>query len=225
MGEVPYRDVVEGAKLLMRMPLEKQMRMIELILGSAPANVEELVKHMTEEFGLEDLDDVKELMAFILALVKGISSKKPEDVIKGLRHLGFTEANAKALVEKILEELPSAEKDAELLRELGPDELGLLAETWANFFTGDYDSLEEWSEEVGLPVRYLVAAARFLESALKSILMGEVSLRKLGRALIEDYGFGPEQASKVVGALRGNLDELSRVMLFKYLRRVLEAVE
>jgi len=225
MGEVPYRDVVEGAKLLMKMPLEKQMRMIELILGSAPANVEELVKNMTEELGLSDLDDVKELMAFTLAVVKSISSKAPEDVIKGLKHLGFTEANARALVEKILEELPSAEKDAELLRELNPDELGLLAKTWIGFFTGDYDSLEEWSEETGLPVRYLVAAARFLESALKSVLTGEMSLRKLGRALVKDYGFEPEQASSVVKALEDGLDELSRVMLFKYLRRVLEAVE
>ena len=222
---MPYREVVEGAKLLMRLPLEKQLRLIELILGSAPASVDELVSNVTEELGTRDLDGIKELMAFALAVVKSISSKKPDEVVKGLRHMGFTEANARALVEKVLKVLPSAEKDAELLRELKPEDLAFLAETWVNFFLGDYDSLEEWSEGTGLPVQYLVAAARFLESALKSVLTGEMSLRRLSRALVEDYGFDPEQASGVVKVLRDQMEELSRVMMFKYMRRLLEAVE
>ena len=225
MGEIPYRDVVEGAKLFMRIPLEKQLKVIELIIGSAPADVEEIISMITEELGTSDVENIKELLAFTLAMVKSIPSKGPEEVVKDLKHMGFTEANARALVEKILHALPTAEKDAEVLRDLGPEELRKLVETWIDFFTGEYGSMEEWSSEVGLPIRYLVASARFFESMLKSILTGELSPRRLKKVLVDDYGFRPAQASTITEAIEEKLDELSRVLMFKLLYRILDAVE
>lgn len=225
MGEIPYRDVVEGAKLFMRIPLEKQLKVIELIIGSAPADVEDLITMITEELGSLNVENIKEIMAFTLAMVKSIPSKGPEGVVKDLKHMGFTEANARALVEKILHVLPTAEKDAEILKDLGPEELRKLVETWIGFFTGEYGSMEEWSNEVGLPIRYLVASARFFESMLKSILMGELSPRRLKKILVDDYGFQPAQASTITGAIEEKLDELSRVLMFKLLYRILDAVE
>lgn len=225
MGEIPYRDVVEGAKLFMRIPLEKQLKVIELIIGSAPADVEDLITMITEELGSLNVENIKEIMAFTLAMVKSIPSKGPEGVVKDLMHMGFTEANARALVEKILHVLPTAEKDAEILKGLGPEELRKLVETWIGFFTGEYGSMEEWSNEVGLPIRYLVASARFFESMLKSILTGELSPRRLKKILVDDYGFQPAQASTITRAIEEKLDELSRVLMFKLLYRILDAVE
>jgi len=225
MGEIPYREVVEGAKFLMKMPLEKQLRMIELIMRTVPADIDEAVKKMIEEIGPAKLEDIKEVLAFTLAIIKGLTKKDMADIIKDLKHMGFSEANARAIVEKIIEEMPSAERDAELLKELDPDALLSLVEGWARFFMGDYDDLDEWRQEAGLPSRYLLAASRFFESALKSILTGEMSTRRLASMLEEEYKFGREQAEAVSGVLEKHLDELSRVLLFRYLRRIMDALE
>jgi|GEM_PF-5510035 len=225
MGEVPYREVVEGAKFLMRMPIEKQLRLLELIMRSVPASVEDTIRQITEEFGPTDLDDVREVLAFTVALIKSLASKDPSEVVRNLRHMGFTEKNAKAIVEKVLSEIPSAEKDAEILRELDAGSLSMLARTWVRFFTGDYDSLADWAMDVGLETRFLLAATRFLESSLKSVLLGEVSFRRLREALVEDYGFTQEAASELVSVLEEHVDELSRVLFFRYLKRILDAVE
>jgi len=225
MGEVPYREVVEGAKFLMKMPIEKQLRLLELIMRSVPASVEDTIKQIMEEFGPTDLDDVREVLAFTVALIKSLASRDPSEVVEHLKRMGFTENNAKAIVEKVLSEIPSAEKDADVLKELDPEGLSRLVRTWVRFFTGDYDSLSDWAMDVELETRYLLAATRFFESSLKSVLMGEMSFRKLREALIEDYGFSPEAASELAGTLEEHVDELSRVVLFKYLKRILDAVE
>ncbi len=225
MGEIPYRDVVRGAKLLMKMPLEKQLKVIELIMRAVPADVDETIRMMAEEIGPTRLEDIKEVLAFTLAIIRSLTSREPEDIVRNLRHMGFSEGNARAIVEKIINEMPSAERDAELLRELEPERLTALTEGWARFFTGDYEGLREWGEDVGLPSPYLLAASRFLESALKSILSGEMSIRRLARALEEDYGFEHEQAEAIIGVLERRLDELSRIMMFRYLKRIADAVE
>lgn len=225
MSEVPYREVVEGAKFLMKMPVEKQLRLLELIMRSVPASVDETIRQIIDEFGPADLKDIREVLAFTVAIIKSLATKEPSEVIKGLKRMGFTEENAKAIVDKVLSELPSAEKDADLLRELGKDELSRLVRTWVRFFTGDYDGMTEWAEDVGLATQYLLAATRFFESSLKSVLMGEMSLRKLQEALIKDYGFEPEKAEELVRGLEEHIDELSRTMLFKYLKRILDAIE
>ncbi|RLI11655.1 hypothetical protein DRO33_03745 [Candidatus Bathyarchaeota archaeon] len=225
MSEVPYREVVEGAKFLMKMPVEKQLRLLELIMRSVPASVDETIRQIIDEFGPADLKDIREVLAFTVAIIKSLATKEPSEVIKGLKRMGFTEENAKAIVDKVLSELPSAEKDADLLRELDKDELSRLVRTWVRFFTGDYDGMTEWAEDVGLATQYLLAATRFFESSLKSVLMGEMSLRKLQEALIKDYGFEPEKAEELVRGLEEHIDELSRTMLFKYLKRILDAIE
>ncbi len=225
MSEIPYRDVVEGAKLFMKIPLEKQLKLIEIILNSVPADIKELVDMITDELGVSDIDNVREVMAFTLAVVKSIASKGAESVVKDLRHMGFTEAGAKALVDKILKTLPTAEKDAEVIRGLDLDKLTLLAETWVDFFTGEYGSLEEWSRETELPPNCLVAAVRFFESMLKSIVTGEISPGRLVMILVEDYGFSPEQAQAIVEVMSRELDNLSRVLMFKLLYKILDSME
>ncbi len=225
MGEIPYREIVEGAKFLMKLPLEQQLRLIELIMRSVPANVEETVKKIMSELGPADLENVREVLAFTLAIIKGLARKDPSEVVRDLEKMGFSEKSAKAIVDKVVEELPSAEKDAELLKELGDEELSKLLASWVKFFTGDYEDFGEWGEEAGLPDHYLLAASRFLESALKSVLSGEISLRRLRRALIEEYGFKPAQAARMVRTFEENMEELFRVMVFRYLKRLLDAIE
>ncbi len=225
MGEIPYRDVVGGAKFLMKMPLEKQLRMIELIMRTVPADVDEAVKKMIDEVGPAKLEEIKEVLAFTLAIIKGLTSKDPADIVRDLKHMGFSEANAKAIVEKIIEEMPSAERDADLLRELRPELLSSLVEGWTRFFMGDYDDLDEWRREAGLPSQYLLAASRFFESALKSVLTGEMTTRKLSRALEKEYEFEREQAQAISSGLEKHLNELSRVLLFRYLKRIMDALE
>ena len=225
MGEIPYREVVEGAKFLMKMPLEKQLRMIELIMRTVPADIDEAIKKMVEEVGPAKLEDIKEVLAFTLAIIKGLTKKDMADIIRDLKHMGFSEANARAIVEKIIEEMPSAERDADLLKELRPDVLSSLVEGWARFFIGDYDDLDEWRKEASLPSQYLLAASRFFESALKSILTGEMSTRRLSIMLQEEYEFEREQAQVISSGLEKHLDKLSKVLLFRYLRRIMDALE
>jgi len=225
MSEIPYRDVVEGAKFLMRLSMEKQLKLIELIMRSVPASVDETVKRIVEEVGSTDLEAIREVLAFTLAVIKGLARKDPAEVVKDLRRMGFTERSARAIVEKIMEELPSAEKDAELLRELDDEALTRLLETWVRFFTGDYRDFDDWSREAMLSERYLLAASRFMESALKSVLSGDMSLRRLREALVEDYGFEASKASRLTEALGAHMDQLFKVMLFKYLKRILDAIE
>ena len=225
MGEIPYREVVEGAKFLMKMPLEKQLKMIELIMRTVPADIDEAIKKMIEEVGPAKLEDIKEVLAFTLAIIKGLAKKEVDDIIKDLKHMGFSEANAKAIVEKIIDEMPSAERDADLLKELGPDILSALVEGWVRFFTGDYDDLDEWRQEAGLSSKYLLAASRFFESAVKDILMGEMSTRRLSAMLEKVYEFKREQATVISNGLEKHLDEISRVFLFRYLRRIIDALE
>jgi len=225
MSEIPYREVMEGARFLMKTPIERQLKIIELIMRTVPSNVEDTIKKLSDELGPMDLDNIREVMAFTLAVIKTLATKSPEEIVDDLRKMGFSERNARAIVDKILEELPSAERDADALKELGPEELASLARSWARYFTGDYDSISEWSEETGLGERYLLAASRFLESALKSILSGEMSLRKFHEALISDYGFEPERAEIITKVMEEEIDNLSRVLLFKLLRRLLDAIE
>ena len=225
MNEIPYRDVVEGAKFLMKLPLDRQLRLIELIIHSVPASVDETIKKIRDELGQVDLDVIREVLAFTLAVVKSLVRKDPGEVIRDLEHMGFTEKSARAIVNKIVSELPSAERDAELLRELDEEALARLMNTWVRFFMGDYENFSEWSADAGLPYHCLLAASRFMESALKSVLTGEFSLKRLAKILVEEYGFEPRKARQLVRTLDEHMEDLSRVMLFKYLKRIIDAVE
>ncbi|RLI10658.1 hypothetical protein DRO33_05380 [Candidatus Bathyarchaeota archaeon] len=213
---------MEGARLLLKIPGPERLELVGRFL-SQEIGLEELPKVLGELLAEEaGPEDVKAFLEFVLTSLKALREKGRDSLVADLVRLGFGESEAAELADALKAAIPTPERDAALLKELGREELARLAEGWVSLRLGDYEDTDELAEALGLPRRTVLAAERFLNALLDEVLSGELSVRRLPEVLSERYGLGREEASVLAEVVGDNLEALFRVAVYRLLKELKE---
>ena len=177
-----YRGVVEGARLLLKIPGPERLRLVRGLL-SGEIRPEELPDVLEELLASETgPEDAAALVELVRASLRALREKGRDGLVADLVRLGFGESEAAELADALKAAIPTPERDAALLRELGREELARLAEGWVSLRLGDYEGTGELAKALGLPRRTILAAERFLNALLDEVLSGELSVGRLPRS-------------------------------------------
>lgn len=199
-----YKDLPETLKIKIIQLFEK-----------LNANIE-LQKDDFGEIGREKIDDL------IFYIWDALNTKSKENVKEHLIEIGFDKTLSKLIINNTLE-IPSAKRDANLIRSLNDVEFEKVIKTifYDVYLKADIDSWEDFLSTSGIRSEVSEATLRLIKS-----LSSRVCCREFGIniSLVEDYGFTEIQANYLLSLIKENIEKIEKLYMvesFENIKRIL----